>query len=128
MTQAYVQFGSGALDQDIKVGNHLLRADVDKTDGGEDSAPSPHDYLATALGTCTGITLRMYAKRKNWPLQDVKTQIILEHRGPITHFERVIELVGNLDETQKSRLMEIANACPIHKVLQGKIEIETRLK
>jgi putative redox protein len=127
MNRAEIRFGAGKLEQEITVGPHRLKSDAPVEQGGEASGPSPHDYLALALGACTGLTLRMYAQRKAWALEDVRTVVSLDHTNDVAHFERVITLVGSLDETQKSRLLEIANHCPIHKALTGKIEVETRL-
>jgi putative redox protein len=102
-------------------------ARVTQAEGGDSLGPSPHDYLVIALGACTGMTLRMYAQRKSWPLQDVQTVVTFEKEGEVSLFRRAIELVGALDEAQRARLLEIANLCPVHKVLSGQIRIDTRL-
>ena len=127
MNQADIRFGKGKLNQEITTGGHSLQADVPVADGGDATGPSPHDYLVIALGACTGMTFRMYAQRKSWPLEDVRTTVTLEKEGDVSLFKRAITLVGALDDTQKARLLEIANQCPVHKALSGKIRIETRL-
>ena len=127
MTQADIRFGKGKVNQEITSTGHQLQADVPVADGGDATGPSPHDYLAIALGACTGMTLRMYAQRKTWPLEDVRTTVTFEKEGDVSLFKRAITLIGTLDDTQKGRLLEIANQCPVHKILSGKIRIDTRL-
>ncbi len=127
MNRAEIRFGSGKLDQEIQVGPYQFTSDVSRDEGGESRGPSPHDYLAASLGACTGLTLRMYAQRKAWDLKEVETTVTLEHTPASTQFTRTIRLIGTLDETQRTRLLQIANKCPIHRTLSGKIEIETRL-
>lgn len=127
MNQVKVTGEPGKLRSQILVGRHRLVADVDVPSGGEDAGPSPHDYLAAALGTCSATTVKMYAKRKGWALENVEVVVTLEEVGGTTMFDRKIRLVGNLPEEQKKRLLEIANHCPIHKALSGKIEITTSL-
>lgn len=133
--------GSGRFAQHIAVGSaHLLRADEPKSVGGEDSGPSPYGFLTAALGACTSMTIRMYADRKGWPLD--KVAVTLKHgkehaadcagcensSARIDRFERVVELVGDLDESQRSKLLEIADRCPVHRTLHGQVEVATRLK
>src|SRR5690606_256318 len=95
--------------------------------GGKDLGFSPKELLASALAACTSATLKMYADRKEWDLQEVKIDIELDFikEENKTIINRKLELIGNLDETQKSRLMAIANACPVHKMLNNPIEINS---
>lgn len=128
MASLKVVHENGKLKHEIYVGSHHLAADVEISSGGEGSAPSPHDYLAASLGACTAITLKMYAQRKQWPLESAEVNVELEEKGDLTQFIRKIKFNGPLDPDQKKRLLEIANHCPIHKILSGKISIQTTLE
>jgi len=121
------QFGSGAYEQSITVGTHHLMSDVDASKGGTDSGPSPHEYLAAALASCTGMTLKMYANRKSWGLENAIVAVNITRVDDVERFQRDITLVGNLDAEQTARLLDIANKCPVHKALIGTITIETQL-
>jgi putative redox protein len=121
------QFGSGAYEQRITVGSHHLLSDVDASKGGGDNSPSPHEYLAAALAACTGMTLKMYASRKSWGLENAIVTVDINRADDVERFTRDITLVGNLDAEQITRLMDIADKCPVHKALIGTITIETRL-
>ena len=131
---------SGAnLQQLVHVRGHLLRADEPREAGGDDAGPNPYDYLLAALGACTSITLLLYARRKNWPLEKVGVE--LEHSrlhaedcadcestdGWVTEIRRGIRLVGPLSDEQRARLMEIASHCPVHRTLTGEIKIRDRV-
>lgn len=110
-------------------GNSIL-ADEPISKGGRDLGFSPKELLASALAACTSATVKMYAERKQWDLQEVKLDIQLADstEEKKTLIKRNIELLGNLDADQRTRLLRVAEACPIHKVLTGTIEIETELK
>ena len=127
MRNVETQFGSGAYEQSITVGTHHLMSDVGSSKGGSDSGPSPHEYLAAALASCTGMTLKMYAGRKSWGLENAIVTVNISRTDEVERFTRTISLVGNLDTEQTARLMEIANKCPVHKALIGTIEIDTQL-
>jgi putative redox protein len=117
----------GQLAQTVEIDPHTLLADVKTEDGGDDLAPDPHDLLDAALGACTALTLKLYATRKEWPLENA--DVVITHEESPGHYRlnRSITLLGPLTEEQRSRLLEIANKCPIHKVLTGEISIETVL-
>lgn len=110
-------------------GNKLI-ADEPVELGGKDLGLSPKELLISALAACTNATLRMYADRKDWELDEVKSEIELENdaQNNKTIIHRKIELVGNLDQKQRERLLYIAERCPIHKILTQPIEINTEIK
>jgi putative redox protein len=127
---AYVQSSSPAYATDISVGAHHLRADEPADSGGADTGPTPHEILLSALGACTAITVRMYAERKQWPLELIQVQLSFGDPGSekgTTVIERDIKLTGALNDEQRQRLLQIANACPLHKILTGTVQIPTKL-
>ncbi len=111
----------------VEVGMHRFRADEPLDEGGEDSAPSPFEYLSTALGTCTAITIKVYGARKGWPVDGVSVTVDQVRSLEETVFKRTITLPAGLDAEQRQRLLDIANRCPVHKALSGKIVIESVL-
>ncbi|MDF2446200.1 MAG: OsmC family peroxiredoxin [Moraxellaceae bacterium] len=117
----------GKLAQTIESDPHTLLTDVNAADGGDDLAPDPHALLDSALGACTALTVKMYAARKGWPLENA--DVVITHEESPGHYRllRQVTLRGELTEEQRTRLLEIANKCPIHRVLSGEISIETEL-
>ena len=123
----------------VAVRQHTLVADEPEEVGGTDQGPTPYDLLAAALGTCTAMTIRMYADRKQWPLDGVT--VTVEHdrlhaedcascetrEGKLDRLRRTLTLDGDLDDAQRARLAEIADRCPVHRTLEGEIVIETAL-
>ncbi|MDE0059120.1 MAG: alpha/beta fold hydrolase [Defluviicoccus sp.] len=132
--------GIGRFGQDIAAGEHRLRADEPASVGGLDRGPTPYQLLSSALGTCTTMTLRMYAQRKQWPLERAAVTVRQQKihaadcaecetaDGKIDSFEREIELVGPLDEEQRARLLEIADKCPVHRTPHGEVRVTTTLR
>ena len=133
----------GAADgfvQEITAGAHHLPSDEPASAGGTDSGPTPYDLLLAALGSCTSMTVAMYARRKQWPLKRVTVR--LRHSrvhaedcaacdaqdAMLTVIDRDIELDGPLGEDQRARLLAIANRCPVHLTLTSRIDIRTRLQ
>jgi putative redox protein len=117
--------GEGPLQQVIEIGRHRLLTDLAPQFGGEDTGPEPHDILAAALAACTTLTVNLYARRKGWPLDEVKVAIRHGQEGEAYALHRTLEYIGALDEAQKARLTDVANHCPVHKTLSGKIDITT---
>ena len=104
-----------------------METDTLVEEGGENLAPTPHDLLAMSLASCTSITTRMYALRKEWPLENTITNVDIEKTKDAVVFKVRLRFEGFLSQEQKLRLLEIANLCPIHKILVGKINILTEL-
>jgi len=119
--------GDGKLKQLIQVGQHSLYADEAVAIGGDDQGPNPHDLLNAALGACTALTVLMVARRKQWPLQDVRVEIAHDETDAVYNMHRKIELVGQLTEEQRQYLLGIANKCPIHRALHKKFEVVSEL-
>ncbi len=102
-------------------------ADEPEELGGTNTGPAPGEFLMISLASCTAITLRMYADRKKWDVSKIKVEVASEKIDNTTFFKREITLEGSLEEDQRQRLLQIANSCPVHKVLSNPIEISTRL-
>ena len=128
---------SGFL-QEVVSGAHHLQADEPVSAGGCDAAPGPYDYLLIALGVCTSMTVGLYARRKQWPLENIT--VSLRHsrihakdceecetkEGMLDRIETEIELTGSLSSEQRAKLMEIAAKCPVHRTLKSEINIRLR--
>ncbi len=132
--------GHGRFQQAVVAGAHKLLADEPVSVGGADSGPGPYDLVLAGLGACTSMTMRMYAERKQWPLE--KVNVVLRHEkihaedcgecetthGRIDHITRDITLTGNLDAAQRAKLMEISEKCPVHRSLHAEVKVDTALK
>ena len=132
-----VRGGSMGFTNEIIAGGHRFVADEPRSVGGFDLGPAPYDLLLASLGACTSMTLRMYADRKGWPLEEVRVQ--LEHRkvhaadcrdceteeGIVDEIDRRLAIVGPLDGEQRARLLQIADRCPVHRTLHREIKVRT---
>jgi uncharacterized OsmC-like protein/alpha/beta superfamily hydrolase len=135
-----VRTGMEHYRTEIMAGGHGLYADEPVAAGGTDQGPSPYDLLLAGLGSCTTITLRMYADRKEWPLEEIIVHLnhnkihardcatCEQKEGKLDRIQREVELIGNLTPEQRQRLLEIADKCPVHRTLHSKIVVETTLK
>lgn len=138
--QVAASTGQEAFTTHITAGQHHLIADEPLEVGGHEYGPSPYGYLTAGLAACTSMTLQMYAKRKNWDLQHAVVHIdhakdywadcenMEDPKSKIDHFVREIELIGNLDDDQRKRLLEIADRCPVHKTLHSEVKVVTTEK
>jgi uncharacterized OsmC-like protein/alpha/beta superfamily hydrolase len=130
--------GAEGYRTEIRMRQHGLVADEPAAVGGEDTGPTPYELLAAALGTCTSMTLRMYADRKGWPLEEVTVQLRhsrvhavdeaqCEDRAPrLDQIDRTVEVRGPLSDEQRARLLEIADRCPVHRTLEAGVRIRTQ--
>jgi putative redox protein len=122
--------GTTPFAVEISDGPHQWTGDEPADRGGADSGPQPEALLLGSLGACTAITLRMYAARKQWALEGVTVRLTLNPDGKpadANEIRRRVEVRGHLDAGQRERLLQIANACPTHKILTGTIRIGTTL-
>ena len=125
----------------IQMDKHFIIADEPATLGGDDFGPSPYELLIASLAACTTMTLKMYAQRKNWDLQEVFVYLshakkkaselgresLNEKSTPLDYISKTIKLVGDLTEDQRSRLLAISDRCPVHRTLSGTVIIETSM-
>lgn len=132
--------GNGPFEQLLLDGRHVLTADEPAAVGGSDAGPGPYELLLMALGACTSMTVKMYAARKHWPLE--RTEVRLRHSRVygqdcvdcqdknvlMDRIERSLNLIGPLSAEQRSRLLEIADRCPVHRTLISRIDIKTVLE
>lgn len=120
----------GIFTQDVIARDHRLLADEPENLGSADLGPTPYEYVLAGLGSCTTITLRMYAERKKWPVSHIACDVSFKKSGPnsdLNVFIRDITIEGDLDEKQRARMMQIADKCPVHKMLEGTTEIRSIL-
>jgi putative redox protein len=136
--EVIVRGAASAFAQEIIVGRHRLAADEPNAVGGRDGGPTPYDLLLAGLGACTSMTIGLYARRKEWPLEAVTVR--LRHgrihaedcercetrEGMIERIDVDVELTGSLDDALRARLIEIAQRCRVHRTLTSEIDIRTR--
>ncbi|MGB7784966.1 MAG: alpha/beta fold hydrolase [Salinimicrobium sp.] len=138
--EVVANLGEEGFTTQMRAGRHYFVADEPEKSGGKDFGPSPYDYLSAALAACTSMTIQMYVRRKKWPLINVETHVnhhkshaedcdnCERNTSKIDIFERVIALEGNLDQEQTDRILEIADKCPVHRTLNNKVKINTKMK
>ena len=133
--------GHGKFGTEVHTASHRFIVDEPRTYGGDDTGPTPYDLLNAALGTCTAMTIKMYAESKGWPLDGVTVAVRHErsHADECDHVEalakgmkvqalhRTIGISGELDDEQRARLIEIADKCPVHRTLEGKLHVHTEV-
>lgn len=119
--------GNADFLMSLRNDNHLWQADEPLEIGGTNQAPNPYELFLSSLSACSAITMRMYAKRKEWPLEgvDVNCHLVKDDPGSPYRIVRKIHLSGPLSDEQKSRLIQIADLCPVHKMVSGGTNIQT---
>ncbi len=132
-----VDEGQKRFVQNISVGPHSLQADESVDVGGNDAGASPHELLLAALGVCASITVRMYAERKQWPLDGVRIELSYAQthssatgsgdRRNADEIEMDISFWGYLSDEQRERLLQVAGKCPVHRILTSSIPIRAKL-
>ena len=128
-TVLVAETGLGKYQVEARMGDAAILIDEPKEAGGLGSGPNPYDLIAAAVGACTTMTVRLYATRKGWPLGRVHTAVRHSRAGleAKDRFELAITLEGDLDQTQRTRLLEIAERCPVHLTLARGSDVEARL-
>lgn len=125
---AIATIGKEHFRTEIISGAKQVVADEPEELGGTNVGPAPGEFLLISLASCTAITIRMYADRKKWPVEKITVEVDFEKIDNKTVFKRELQLEGELTEEQRTRLLQIANACPVHKTLTNPIEIQTVLR
>ncbi len=132
--------GQGKFQQNVSIGPHRMLADEPASVGGTNTGPTPYDYVAIGLGACTSMTIRMYAERKQIPLEHVEVLIRHEKRhaddcvdcesasSRVDHFDRTLRFRGDLTDEQRAKLTEIADKCPVHRTLEAGARVTTEVE
>ncbi|OOQ61661.1 OsmC family protein [Mucilaginibacter pedocola] len=128
ITDARAVIGRAQYQTTITSGNHAIIADEPVDDGGTDTGMSPYNLLMASLASCTAITLRMYINRKMWVVEEINVDVEMYRTDAGIFIESKLDFKGDLTDEQKQRLITIADACPIHKILVGNIEVNTSLQ
>ncbi|MGZ3695116.1 MAG: OsmC family protein [Bdellovibrionota bacterium] len=114
------------LVAELRVPAHTFLSGLGENQGGHDEGPNPHELLEAALAACTILTAQLYADRKGWPLESTNVKVKILSEGAETLISQEISYTGNLSVEQRSRISEIVNKCPIHRLLESKVKIETK--
>jgi putative redox protein len=139
MSQVIVKTSGELYRTEITAGKHTIIADEPLSMGGRDLGPNPYDLLMSAVGACVGMTLRMYAERKKWDLQEVHVHLSHQrihardctdcksNNGYVHIINKELNLIGDLSEKQLDRLKEISDRCPVQKTLMNEVKFNTAL-
>ena len=119
--------GKDQYKTELITSGHYLIADEPAEKKGTNLGPDPQEFLLSALASCTAITLRMYADRKQWPVDQIKVYVTVETMKEKSIFKCEISIEGTLDESQRDKMVQIAKSCPVHKILTNPIEVNTEL-
>ncbi|MHB1177839.1 MAG: OsmC family protein [Daejeonella sp.] len=126
-----VEIGKDLYRTEVRADGHLIIADEPLDIGGKDLGMNPNQLLLASLGTCTAMTLRMYADRKQWTVEKISVNLTLDvvkgSDQQTTYIKRHISIQGDIDEEQKQRMLEIANSCPLHRMLNNPFVITSNL-
>lgn len=134
-----VATNTDGLRAELRARGFTFTVDEPRSAGGTEAGPTPYDHVAAALASCTVLTLRMYADRKDWPVEEIRAEVFhekvhaddcadCEHaEGDIGLLSSTLTLTGDLDDDQRARLLRIAERCPVHRTLEGQIEVRTTL-
>ncbi|HLV01034.1 MAG TPA: OsmC family protein [Acidobacteriota bacterium] len=140
MSRVYVKSTGVPYTHEITARSHQWVADEPRESDGQDLGPTPYELLLSALGSCTAITVQMYARRKGWPLESVEVELeqnrihaedcedCEQKEGMVLEIHLILKLTGYLTREQEERIFEIANRCPVKKSLEHEIKIRSRLK
>ena len=119
--------GKDQYKTELITSGHYLIADEPAEKKGTNLGPDPQEFLLSALASCTAITLRMYADRKQWLVDQIKVDVTVETTKEKSIFKCEISIEGTLDESQRDKMVQIAKSCPVHKILTNPIEVNTEL-
>lgn len=133
LTVTVAETGTSLYAQRVVAGQHVLSADEPESTGGKDIGPSPYEYVLAGLGACTSISLRLYIERHNWDVKGIVIELThervpaLDGKSRVDRFNRVIRVKGDLTDTQRLRLLEIAEKCPVSVTLRRAAVVESKL-
>ncbi len=127
MSSVQVSSNGSYLGQDVFIRKFHLTADEPAELGGNDAGPAPLEWILAGLGSCKSITVKMYAARKGWVLENVSVDLSYEKVGDRHQIQSNLTIEGDLNDEQRQRLLEISNRCPMHKLLTNNVEIQTVL-
>lgn len=126
-----VEIGKDKYRTEVRASGHTVIADEPVAVGGKDEGMNPNEFLLASLGTCTAMTLRMYADRKSWPVDsicvDLTMDIVKGNEQQTTYIKRHIKIDGDIDDDQRQRMLQIADSCPLHRVMTNPIVISSNL-
>ncbi|WP_411273143.1 OsmC family protein [Daejeonella sp.] len=126
-----VEIGTDKYRSEIRASGHSIIADEPTSSGGEDLGINPNELLLASLGTCTAMTLKMYADHKEWPVDrifvDLTMDIVKGNQQQTTYIKRHIRIEGSIDEEQRQRILQIADSCPLHRIITNPIVITSNL-